>query len=616
MARYRGRHAAARKADAGGGGALRRPRTVRRGAASAAVAAAAMAALTASQAPGADFGQGAAGDGGRTQNGGGQPGDDSYFTELPPLESPAPPGRSTPAPGGKDDSGIPATVLSAYKKAADKLGTSQPGCGLRWELLAAIGKVESGQARGGAVDAEGTTTEPILGPTLDGRQFAEIKDTDGGRLDGDATYDKAVGPLQFIPSTWAGWAADGNGDGREDPNNIFDAALAAGGYLCANGRDLTTQDGLDEAILSYNNSSDYLRTVLAWYEFYRKGTHEVPDGRGVLPANPSPAPGERDARGGDGKHARPGGGAKSPGKGGSSSGKPSPGSPSSSPSKPSPSKPGSSEPGSSRPGTSEPAPSKPGPSKPGPSKPGPSEPGPSEPGPSQPSKPAAASLQREGDAEISATAGREFADKLRVRAVDKAGKAVRGTDIRFEITGSTGARFPLGKKTATATTGADGIATAPRLSAGDTAGTFTVRATVAGRDLKAAEFKATVRPTADKLARTSSKALEAKTDSSFADPVEIKATYKGKPAAGLRITAQMINSATAAKPEEADKGPYFKPSGDDGKKLRTLTSLTTNAEGVLRLPRIHTDATTGEFPLRLTTPEGKTLTIPLKVTKP
>lgn len=46
--------------------------------------------------------------------------------------------------------------------------------------------------------------------------------------------------MQFIPSTWSnggpdgtGWGADGNGDGKKDPHNVFDAALAAGGYLCA-----------------------------------------------------------------------------------------------------------------------------------------------------------------------------------------------------------------------------------------------------------------------------------------------------------------------------------------------------------------------------------------------
>src|SRR2546428_764976 len=82
-------------------------------------------------------------------------------------------------------------------------------------------------ARSGVVDANGTTVSPILGPVLDGNGFAAIPDTDGGRLDGNQVWDRAVGPMQFLPSTWTTWSADGNGDHRADPNNVFDASLAA-----------------------------------------------------------------------------------------------------------------------------------------------------------------------------------------------------------------------------------------------------------------------------------------------------------------------------------------------------------------------------------------------------
>ncbi|OSC57532.1 lytic transglycosylase, partial [Streptomyces sp. 4F] len=210
-------------------------------------------------------------------------GNSPYYTDLPPLNSPSPaPTIGTPASRTPSEAGIPATVLDAYKKAESELRRSKPGCNLPWQLLAAIGKVESGQARGGRVTADGTTTSPIIGPQLDGNGFALIKDTDNGVYDGNSAYDNAVGPMQFIPSTWAWAGRDGNGDGKEDPNNIYDAALSAGHYLCRNGWDLSDQADLKRAILSYNNSQDYLYTVLSWLEHYRKGTHEIPDGTGTL----------------------------------------------------------------------------------------------------------------------------------------------------------------------------------------------------------------------------------------------------------------------------------------------------------------------------------------------
>ncbi|WP_327188943.1 lytic transglycosylase domain-containing protein [Streptomyces xinghaiensis] len=276
-------------------------RRLRRGAASTAIAAVAMAALTASQAPGTlpfkdpDVPAGAPSDDHPID--GGSP----YHTELPPLQTPDKPGASIDLPGAGDpDSGIPATVLAAYKRAEASLADTNPGCNLPWELLAAIGKVESGQAGGGAVDAEGTTLKPILGPQLNGNGFANISDTDGGTYDNDTVHDRAVGPMQFIPETWMRWGADGNGDGAKDPNNIYDAALAAGRYLCAGNRDLSEPADLEAAILGYNRSREYLRTVLSWLEFYRKGTHEVPDGTGVLPRTPGAGASDGGGAGGSG----------------------------------------------------------------------------------------------------------------------------------------------------------------------------------------------------------------------------------------------------------------------------------------------------------------------------
>ncbi|WNI21163.1 lytic murein transglycosylase [Streptomyces sp. ITFR-16] len=266
--------------------------TMRRGLGGTAAAVAAMAALTASQAPGL-----AAPEETPKQRRAADEvtwsevaNDDAYHTELPPLKSPVPPKpgvkQSPQAVRSWAEAGIPATVLAAYRKAQSALGRSDPGCRLPWQLLAAIGKVESGHAAGGRVDAHGTTLSPILGPVLNGAGFANIPDTDGGAYDGDKTYDRAVGPMQFIPSTWAHWGRDGNGDGRSDPGNVYDAALAAGAYLCAGPRDLSVRADLDRAILSYNHSDTYLRTVLSWLEFYRHGTHPVADGKGTVPRSP------------------------------------------------------------------------------------------------------------------------------------------------------------------------------------------------------------------------------------------------------------------------------------------------------------------------------------------
>ncbi|WP_346346903.1 lytic transglycosylase domain-containing protein [Streptomyces sp. MBT27] len=268
---------------------------LRRGVTGTAVAAVAMAALTASQAPGLlrpapphqDRPQ-AAGPAAAAQEA--PPADGAYHTELPPLVASPRPASVPPVVGVVDpvwtQEGIPATVLAAYQRAEARLRGSTPRCHLPWQLLAALGKVESGHAGGGRVDAQGTTLTPILGPVLDGAGFANIADTDHGALDGDTRHDRAVGPMQFIPSTWATWGQDGNGDGRKDPDNVFDAALAAGVYLCADARDLARPADLDRAVLSYNHSADYLRTVLSWLEFYRRGTHAVPDGKGVLPSTP------------------------------------------------------------------------------------------------------------------------------------------------------------------------------------------------------------------------------------------------------------------------------------------------------------------------------------------
>ena len=159
--------------------------------------------------------------------------------------------------------GIPARALQAYVAAAATANLSAPTCGIGWNTVAAVGFVESGHGThgGGGLTAAGQASRPIIGPSLNGDGFAAIADTDAGALDGDARWDHAVGPMQFIPSTWQLAGRDGNGDGEADPFNIDDAALSAASYLCAHGRDLTTAGGWTDAIYSYNQSDSYVEQV-------------------------------------------------------------------------------------------------------------------------------------------------------------------------------------------------------------------------------------------------------------------------------------------------------------------------------------------------------------------
>jgi hypothetical protein len=199
--------------------------------------------------------------------------------ETLPTDPTAPPGETSVVSavqiaGGVGD--IPANVLKAYKAAARSIDSSDQSCHLHWTVLAGIGKVESGHARGGALDETGHTTAPILGPVLAGGPgMASIHDTDGGEYDGNTNWDRAVGPMQFIPSSWRNHAADGNGDGKTDPSNIYDATLAAAGYLCTGDRDLNRTPDLRKAVFGYNHSWDYVATVLAWAQSYDGGAVAV-----------------------------------------------------------------------------------------------------------------------------------------------------------------------------------------------------------------------------------------------------------------------------------------------------------------------------------------------------
>ncbi|PZS12474.1 MAG: hypothetical protein DLM57_18895, partial [Pseudonocardiales bacterium] len=169
--------------------------------------------------------------------------------------------------------GIPNIALNAYRVAAARMAHVEPGCGIDWALLAGIGREESDHGRfgGATLNADGTSTPRIIGIPLDGNGTALIGDTDHGGIDGDTVYDRAAGPMQFIPSTWAAYGTDATGDGVADIFNINDAALSAARYLCAAGGNLRTVAGQTAAVLAYNHSDEYLAQVLALANAYRTG---------------------------------------------------------------------------------------------------------------------------------------------------------------------------------------------------------------------------------------------------------------------------------------------------------------------------------------------------------
>lgn len=177
--------------------------------------------------------------------------------------------------------GIPGIMLKAYKLAATRVAAESPQCKLPWFLLAGIGRIESGHAGDGNVDRYGNTLSDIRGPVLDGSLAgnAVITDSDGGGLDGDHGHDRAMGPMQFIPSTWKSWGSDANGDGKSNPDNVFDATYSAGRYLCSGVTDIMSSSNKVAAVMRYNHSVAYANNVLGWAAAYAAG---------VMPTSPIP----------------------------------------------------------------------------------------------------------------------------------------------------------------------------------------------------------------------------------------------------------------------------------------------------------------------------------------
>jgi cell wall-associated NlpC family hydrolase len=121
-------------------------------------------------------------------------------------------------------------------------------------------------------------------PVLAG--IGKIECDDGQDPDPSCTREGAVnsagaaGPMQFLAPTWAGYAVDGNGDGRTDRWNPADAVFTAARYLHANG----APRELERAIYAYNHSTAYVALVMRWahrYEQEATSTAPVAGGPGA-----------------------------------------------------------------------------------------------------------------------------------------------------------------------------------------------------------------------------------------------------------------------------------------------------------------------------------------------
>jgi len=208
-------------------------------------------------------------------------GDEFHYEAAPsPADSAAPVPPATPQQQGPDPNrgidpawvtrtsravGIPAPAMLAYGAAQLTVAQEQPDCHLSWNTLAGIGWIESqhGTIDDRTLGADGHSSPPVIGPALNGDGFAAIRSTPSSAAwHGDTTWEHAVGPLQFISSSWERWGTDGDGDGIADPLDLDDAAVAAGRYLCADNHDLATVSGWNAAVHSYNHDQSYVLSVL------------------------------------------------------------------------------------------------------------------------------------------------------------------------------------------------------------------------------------------------------------------------------------------------------------------------------------------------------------------
>ena len=195
------------------------------------------------------------------------------------IEAPASVGDSVVPRRQRSPPARPATSRrprsSAYQRAEAVINEADKGCDLPWELIAAIGRVESDHGRFGGNALDDRRASPVPASTAS-RSTARTTpsgslDTDAGQYDDDTRFDRAVGPMQFIPSTWSVVGVDGDSDGTRNPQDVDDAALATAVYLCSGDDDLSAEKGQRASVYRYNHSNDYVDLVLSIMQAYMDG---------------------------------------------------------------------------------------------------------------------------------------------------------------------------------------------------------------------------------------------------------------------------------------------------------------------------------------------------------
>lgn len=162
---------------------------------------------------------------------------------------------------------VPSAATAAYQRAESVMAEADPSCRLRWTLVAAIGQVVSdhGQRGDRSITAKGVVRPALVGPVVRNQAGRRLSDTDAGKFDADERFDRAVGPMLLAPTTWSSVGVDGDGDGRRDPQDLDDAALAVAVLVCAGDHDLRKPDQLREALARVNDDRRFVSAVVDVY---------------------------------------------------------------------------------------------------------------------------------------------------------------------------------------------------------------------------------------------------------------------------------------------------------------------------------------------------------------